>query len=159
MKDEEITRVVAEKVMGGLLSYDPLGVFVNGDGVIFEPLTDDADACAVLDKMAADGWRVTLDKLPDADWFCRFRRGYLEERAVEDCRRLAICVAALKAVGEWQQDGCIFCGAPMEVVDSTERFGEVLRCTARCIGGIGPGKAPKESPKESGQTGEREAGR
>lgn len=118
MRDEEITRALAEKVMGWTQ--------VTGGG--WDPLLKDADACAVLDKMAADGWRVTLDKLPDAGWFCRFRRRYLEEWAVQDCRRLAICVAALKAVGEWQQDGCIFCGAPMELVGSTERFGDVLRC-------------------------------
>lgn len=120
MSDEEIVRAVAEKVMRWELRNDrltglqwvqgdpPRRARAEGEGM-WNPLTSDADACAVLDKMAADGWQYQIrydrygerqyyhyaqfDKTPTSMHFSGMHRG----------RRRAICIAALKAVGAWEE--------------------------------------------------------
>lgn len=125
MTDEEITIAVAENVMG--LKLGPLhgekGFIVNGGRVClhpnpipgntvaveFAPLTDDADSCAVLDKMVEKKWcyELTFD---DDGHCCTFdnqtiRGGVLYVPMVlgiEDfceSRNRAICLAALRACG------------------------------------------------------------
>jgi hypothetical protein len=124
MTDAEIVRAVAEKVMGALpvpgyafwrFPDGPLMSLEDAENCCsrersFWPLTNDADTCAVLDKMVAeheycmvrrskDGWN---DGNPR--WYCGFSDELgdderLAGQAWHIDRRRAICLAALKAVG------------------------------------------------------------
>lgn len=117
MTDDEIIRLVGEHIMGWawMNSADfhaPKTWYARGanlDSADFNPLTDDADACDVLDEMAELGYRVslTLGNLFTPDkWTCLFTRKQVWERPdeshAETDRRRAICIAALKAVGAWE---------------------------------------------------------
>lgn len=128
MTDEEIVKACAEKVMGWRLAcgwwFTSKACTEKSGHTIhsWNPLTDDADACAVLDKMQEDGWRWILGhhvrisfSVPPgavAGWFCELSRvpqeppyrDILEQRAsnydpTPAGRRRAIVLAALKAKG------------------------------------------------------------
>lgn len=84
----------------------------------WNPLTSDTDSCAVLDKMVETGWSYSISANPP--WssclpgtLVEFNKGvhppaFLEDRGEYDFpshiddRRRAICIAALKAVGAWE---------------------------------------------------------
>ncbi len=113
MTDEQITRALAEKVMGWKVGEDGSFSNMGWDEIHFafnwNPLTDDAAACAVLDKVGEDGWHVCLtygweDREADR-WHCSFEREYPMWKygeCYDDCRRRAICIAALKAIEAWE---------------------------------------------------------
>jgi hypothetical protein len=122
MTDEQITRALAEKVMGWVQSFIqakttssdwPYYAWMSGYGQeacslgSWVPLTSDADACAVLDKMTENGFSFDM-QFHEGKWrvgFCE-NRDYVEAGRYgvspeEQDRRRAICIAALKAVGAW----------------------------------------------------------
>lgn len=128
--DEELVRLVAEKVFGwiervtdgifGTIKNEPYWVTIVDASKsafssifavhcavrTFDPLENDKWNCAVLDKMAADGWLVSLEgdnKGYDGDWYCSFasnegchdKFGYWGSGG----RRRVIVIAALRAKG------------------------------------------------------------
>lgn len=81
MSDEEIVKALAERV--------------------FDPLTSDAEACAVLDKMAEIyDWDI---ECIFGEWnafvFTNHPEHELVASVIATTRRRAICLAALKAIG------------------------------------------------------------
>lgn len=107
MRDEEMVRLCAERVMGWQEGWDDLHWFTD-----WNPLTSEEDAGAVLDKMQEEGWAVSIFGVPwissvQLAWMVGFDRSvYPPERtkdgvrwhsAINRCR--AIVLAALKAVG------------------------------------------------------------
>jgi hypothetical protein len=129
LTDEEIVREVAEKVMGweefgaevaypkvGLVVLRPLHPNARHEAamVIFNPLEDDADACAILGQ--AERYTLTETSTPDCTislaycsvFLSKVPRGPWGEATVYASdfpekgvrRRRAICLAALRAVGE-----------------------------------------------------------
>lgn len=121
MTDEELVRACAEKVMGWYLS--PRGFFWLDDSEkevacapdyederfpTFNPLNDDRDVCAVLDKMAEKGWAGafgwhTEESPADERFYGEFAKsdseGYRSGMHSASDRRRAVVIAALKAVG------------------------------------------------------------
>jgi hypothetical protein len=88
---------------GDLITSSETDLSIDESG--WNPLEDDTAACAVRDKMVADGW--TFDMHGDASgWMV----GFVLEMQDSPCwasysnpdSRRAICVAALKAVGVWK---------------------------------------------------------
>lgn len=123
MTDAEIVRAVAVSVMGweqrpekSVSSQDnpdnPVWCDETGyyqDHVWrWNPLASDVDACAVLDKMAQQ-WYIQLDvAVYPKQARCQVMRPEDMELVGEEinpCRRRVICIAALKAVGAWIDDG------------------------------------------------------
>jgi hypothetical protein len=115
MTDEQISRALAEKVMGWYYS-DPRisGILPKWseaeDGAYicdvkkWKPLTDDQFACAVLDKMPDLGFTAHVEHMGDGLWYAGFFRDYdqLDEGEYRDPdRRRAMAIAALKAVGAY----------------------------------------------------------
>lgn len=128
MTDEQILIALAEKLMGWKHTpskvfadvgefyiatiFNHVTVMVNdgketkgGSTNNWNPLTSDTDACAVLDKMAGKG-RLLLMFLDGYKWVCQLN----DEKSVEcygevgpECRRHAICLAALKSVGALEE--------------------------------------------------------
>lgn len=74
---------------------------------LFAPLTNDGDACAVLDKMVEHGWDISIVHTADYDeslrWCVEF--GHLRKSEWSGSkggnRNRAICIAALKSVEAW----------------------------------------------------------
>jgi len=61
MTDAEITRVIAEKIIGGFGhtpcgDYPELTTYYTNDGEPFYPLLDDADCMAAWDRFSEDKW-------------------------------------------------------------------------------------------------------
>jgi len=107
MSDQEIIRVLAEKVMGFDTSvaytvwYEPSGRGV--ENIAWNPLMDDVAACAVLDRMGVDqGLDVHLNRTYGL-WTCNVhhRAPGMAPPSMDHSagRRRAICLAALRAVG------------------------------------------------------------
>lgn len=115
MTDSEIIRAVAEKVMGWHQKE-----FINERGIRrdcwfqddcpipqgptadFDPLDDDECACAVLDKMAEEGYYVRINSMyydGHQGWECQIALHGTTEPIVNESRRRAIVLAALKAKG------------------------------------------------------------
>lgn len=114
VSDAEIVQALAEKVMG-YWSWD------ESDSEIWNPLTSDADACTVLDKMMTAHFSVGLSCGPhhrlsevvwtprptDVDWLwtCVFIPGRVpldvaqSLQVTDTSRQRTICLSALKAVG------------------------------------------------------------
>lgn len=63
----------------------------------FTPSTDIGVAWEVVSHMKAEGWN--LDVMNYKDWFVSFSSGSTEYEAEASIAPLAICLAALKAVG------------------------------------------------------------
>lgn len=132
MSDDEIVRALAESVFG-LTDIVPIEVIIGkgtrktfgttrryqlSDGrwareakELPNPLTNDADSCAVLDKMAAD-WDFNIVKRQQhsgAFVGCYFDKPSVTPAAhfhfelpySPEGRRRAVAIAALKAVGKW----------------------------------------------------------
>jgi len=125
MNLREIDRLVAEKVMGWRLKSFPgegggFSAWLNDDGKIikyennctlhaqpydfWKPTTNIADAWKVVEKLQKDGWHIELynenekwcfdlTKYNEFMFVDRFYRASAEDAS------LAICLAALKAVG------------------------------------------------------------
>ena len=104
--------LIAEKVMGW--TVDPIGRMYTGDIVRhcmginmetrFNPSTDIAAAWEVCEKMR-EGFLVKIEDCywsSNDDWLCAFYRDTEEEynEVVTTTAPLAICLAALRAVGE-----------------------------------------------------------
>lgn len=115
MTDEEMIRACAEKVMGwqcGTEIWGDTDQFVvivhkpDGSTQNWNPLARDQDACAVLDKMEADGYGYSLVLLPPdiGCWFTKWQEGEplpdssnATGRGID--RKRAIVLAALRAKG------------------------------------------------------------
>jgi hypothetical protein len=111
MTDDELNRLMAEKVMGahhvegykeGLWEE---GDWINGSGKIysnFHPATDANDALRVAEAMREKEWYVQIVADIFYRFVCFYRTGSDEKRVgfayVSDIPR-AICLAAAKAVG------------------------------------------------------------
>ena len=118
MDNREIDKLIAEKVMELELHFlEPLGGFhtkeVEPDGYwrwveLPHYSTDIAAAWQVVEKMRSSGWRFeAFDTIRDS-WLVRFGKGEFnhyenewskEHISDENSCTLAICLAALKAVG------------------------------------------------------------
>lgn len=108
----ELDRMIAEKVMGWQ-SYAGVGTFLRPCGVIiytnkshhnpWSPSTRIDHAWEVAERFSRDGWGFTLDSAPDdhGNW-CNgwFFAGIGKYTARALGAPHAICLAALKAVGE-----------------------------------------------------------
>lgn len=131
MTDHEITKILAEKVMGWKVERVVWpaseearkaggNTYIDGPDtgfMEFDPLYRDTDSCNVLDKMVEDSWSYTIDAVPLFSSYqpgvrVRFRgqsvfppSRFPEEKDLPSewdmDRRRAICIAALKAVGAW----------------------------------------------------------
>ena len=119
MTDNDITRLIAEKVMGwepeDCLMQDDGSVYkcCGNNGYYFMPLSDDADTEQVVYKMANDGWWVTIETkiTPQSNILGERRIGQettatflnygpgISYRQVDEWESRAICIAALRAVG------------------------------------------------------------
>ena len=115
MTDNDITRLIAERVMGreleecGRVEDVKDGVVIESRALycvkgkpyaFFAPTTDDSDAFRVVDKMVEDGFTFHFNQWPDG---CA--AGFYKTVGHPDCSPLipsrcrAICLAALRAVG------------------------------------------------------------
>lgn len=100
---EEAPRIEDER---GDYVVDPVWELA-GDHV-FDPLANDADACAVIDKMVERGYKYDASERLRPDGlrtcycsFSAFPGGYGRPFFSDECsdRRRAVCLAALKAMG------------------------------------------------------------
>lgn len=100
MTDEEIVEAIATKVLNGKLP-DPEWDCYSDEALPFNPFTSDADACAVLDKMAENYSLVVTKNLDEHEWYVGFRApdDSMCGWTTKPERRRAICLAALMAVG------------------------------------------------------------
>lgn len=118
MTGEQITRALAEKIMRwtverviwpGTPECRAAGVMTSIDGPDtgfrqFDPIWSDADSCAVLDKMDADGWAYQVANVKrNGKTICNFVQDGKMGSAEAETRRRAIAEAALKAVGAWEE--------------------------------------------------------
>jgi len=99
----EMDRLVAENVMGwkynkGKITREVYGVLQEYH---WNPSIDKAHAMQVVDKMIADGWIETaLVYDGKGEWLVEFyKNDNSGESSVDKSLPLAICEAALKAVG------------------------------------------------------------
>lgn len=126
MTDAEIVQVIAEKVMGWHEQTFPKSIMPSWKGwaddknvcqawaeddpgydigdEAWNPLTSDADACAVLDRMMELGWPYALGNncvVKGHEHYCHFwlNKEFKSVKVHADSRQRAICLAALKAVG------------------------------------------------------------
>ena len=109
MTDQELTKLIAEKVMGWERTsewYSKQGSPVCAIGA-FRPLENDIHAFQVVDKMIEDGFTFSLisSGYASKSWNATFYGvdEYSEQLvydATHESRRRAICLAALRAVGE-----------------------------------------------------------
>ena len=106
MTDNDITRLIAETVMGYRWAdgtEDPPLEYQAGDvnRGNFDPLKYTEDAFEVVDKMVEDGWRFNLLRTDRKTWEVDlFVHSDKRNVCVEDPSRCkAICLAALRAVG------------------------------------------------------------
>ena len=112
MTDEEIVKAAGEKVMGW--TFQPCGGIWESDGKSvawaivdagiqgeWNPLTSDADACAVLDALIARPHVIVnlLMSLNPRGWWVEVGHPDRHTRFWCADRRRAIVLAALKAVG------------------------------------------------------------
>lgn len=132
MTDEEINKALAEKVMGWRIERivwpapeaRAAGCFTCIDGPDtgfrqFDPLENDADAYAVVDRFAAKEFEIGLDFTflyertpPTGDdepvghwrlWLVPCKGEGEPISVYNNDRRRAICEASLKAVGAWTE--------------------------------------------------------
>lgn len=108
MAGRELDALVAEKVMG--IAVNRFGEVIQpgmGVGMPRRYSTDIASAWGVVEKMQADGWFFKVeDGALHTCWYADFiisepgRPPKGPRRTQADTAPLAICLAALKAVGE-----------------------------------------------------------
>jgi len=109
MTDQEISLLVAEKVMGwqhlvdGSYSDEPY-YFIDAihepryiEVAKWQPTTRIDQAWQVVEKMVADGWGISIHD----DWLVVFFRHDKDaQEAVDKSAARAVCIAALRAVGQ-----------------------------------------------------------
>lgn len=110
MTDQELTKLIAEKVMGWELGQGPWYTRQGEPMFVvnaFRPLVNDSPAFMVVDKMIEKGFTFSLifSGYASKSWNATFYGvdEYSEQLvydATHESRRRAICIAALRAVGE-----------------------------------------------------------
>jgi len=106
MTNEQLDRLVAEKVMGFMLNEDgtiqlSLPIITDDDGdfvyVYWRPTTNIAQAFEVVDKMIADGWLISMIYTISGTWLAIVGTFDIVKEATDKSLPRAICIAALMA--------------------------------------------------------------
>ncbi len=114
MTDAEITHALAKSVMSYPSVGSPIGTSQaeiwrqdeDGKWRPFEPLTNDADSMAVVDKMFELKFNVHLERMDGLDWYAGFfgnPEPFVEGEHFDTDRCRAVGIAAVKAVGAWKE--------------------------------------------------------
>jgi hypothetical protein len=95
----ELDALVAEKVMGADVVVRDGRAYINGNPYDRLPnySTDIAHAWQIVERMA--DWRVVIERVPSGEWEVMFDTRRVFENVKADTLPLAICRAALAAVG------------------------------------------------------------
>lgn len=106
MTDDQLTRKLAEKVMGWERHWIPSDteVWLDSEGAwhtSFAPLTDMNDAMRLLEGYTVDTWVTELPMIcwnPDGDggWYCQLHTGV---NVIANTPQRAVCYAVAKAHG------------------------------------------------------------